>query len=145
MEASPSSLPSGEPSQLSSELARLDAAQHAERASKRRLEVFEPDYSRLKQEVEQAQEAVDATHSALTAAKADRGRHEQRLAEAEAELTRTEEKLASISPGGASEGGAEFVSEKDAEALKKLDRKQASQHRPLLPAASQPPPTPPLS
>ena len=119
---------------------RLTKALAREAIALPHLESLEPKLSEGKEALALAQQAVDATSSAISAAMNDRRKHETQVADAEQELEQMKQKLALLSgERSATAADGEFEGTgKEADTLKKMDRKQArppatthSHHRPF--------------
>jgi len=112
---------------------RLQAALERESAAAAKLEALEPKLTGAKSAVAFAQQAVDSTSGAMSAALSDKERHETQVADAERELAKMRDRLAAMSEGVAlADAASGLDSEEEAEAIKRLDRKQLDEVRQLL-------------
>ena len=118
------------------ETERLTDALAREAAALSQLESLEPRLQDAKGELAMAQQAVESTSGAFNSATSDRRKHETQVEDAERELERLSERLAIMTGERADDSGS-FESKSDADALKRVDRKQARASPPGRAAAAQ--------
>ena len=110
---------------------RLHSALAREAVAKQHLDALIPQAETATSELALAQQAVDATSGAMSAAQQDRVKHEARVAEAANELEQMRRELSRLEGGTAEEALSGDQTRKEADALKHLDRKQLDEIRQL--------------